>query len=77
MGQAGLWLSPGPKPLFAVSPRYIAMCPSQPAGLPFLTDVTQHLSSEPVHIIQNYILRVPDNDSELTAEGCIGGFSDS
>ena len=52
--------------------------PAWSVGLPFHIDVTRHLSSEWVCIIQNYILRVPDDDSELIAEGCIGGgFSDS
>lgn len=55
------------------SPRYTAMRPARPARLPFHIDVTRHLSSERGHVIQNYILRVPDDDSELIAEGCIGG----
>lgn len=55
------------------SPQYTAMRPAWPARLPFHIDVTRHVSSERVHVIQNYILRVPDDDSELIAEGCIGG----
>lgn len=67
----------GPKPLFAISPQYTAICPARSADLPLHIDVTRHLSCEWVHISQNHILRVPDDDSEFIAEGYIGGeFSD-
>lgn len=67
----GLWLSPRAQAPAAISLQYTAICPAQPAGLPFHIDITRHLSSEWVHIIQNHILRVPDDDSELIARGCI------
>ena len=70
--------APGPKPQFATSPLYSATCAVQLAGLPFYIDVTRHLSSERVHIVQNHILCVPDDDSELITGGSAwGAGSDS
>lgn len=45
-----------------------------PVELPFHTDVTRHLSSEQVHIIQNNILCVPNDDSELIGGGVLERF---
>ncbi|KAB1262280.1 hypothetical protein Cadr_000021209 [Camelus dromedarius] len=64
----------GDRPAQGPSPCLQSHLSAQPRAWPSLQ---AYLFTERVHIIQNHVLRVPDDDSELIAEGCIGGgFSD-
>lgn len=56
------------------SPLSALPLPHLACRLPLHIDVTRHLSGEWIHVIQNHIFRVPDDNSELIAVGHIRGW---